>query len=362
MKYLNVFKLWRLRKKKSFADKIFRWHIVLNGAFVVVALLIVLITHSYSMPFKDTFVLMAVLMILTYVVISVVDNYQLQRFFAPLQELVNLANKITNGTDLSKRLVLDDKVKGNNVEVEIVRFSKTFNRMFERLETSFKRERQFSRDISHEIKTPLAVIISNCEYAQDCTDDPQEMQDTLKTIYEQSKRISSITNKLSALAKMDGSEQKLDYEVFCIDELVKITADEVTLEYEYLHKNVTINILGDKNIIVRADHIMMVRLFINLLSNSVKYGTSNGTTNVYLYQRGKTLECHVSDNGIGISEGDLPNVWEPFFRVDHSNPNSTGLGLPMVKKIVLLHGGKISIESTLGQGTDFYFTLPIIID
>jgi signal transduction histidine kinase len=234
--------------------------------------------------------------------------------------------------------------------------------MFERLENSFKRERQFSRNISHEIKTPLAVIISNCEYAQECTDDPQEMQETLKTISEQAKRISDITTKLSALAKMDGSEQRLDYEVFCIDELVKITADEVTTEYEHLNKGITINVLGDSNIMVRADHIMMVRLYINLISNSVKYGVQGGTTNVYLYQKGQTLECRISDNGIGISEENLPNIWEAFFRVDHSNPNSTGLGLPMVKKIVSLHGGKISVESTLNQGTDFYFTLPIIQD
>jgi signal transduction histidine kinase len=334
----------------------------LNGAFVVVALLIVLITHTYDTPFKDTFVLMVVLMVLTYIVISVIDNYKLQGFFAPLQELVNLSNKISNGTDLSKRLVLDESGKRNNIEVEIVRFSKTFNRMFERLETSFKREKQFSRDISHEIKTPLAVIISNCEYAQDCTDDPKEIQETLKTISEQAKRISDITTNLSTLAKMDGSQQKLDYEIFCIDELVKITADEVAMEYEYLNKNITINVSGDSKIMVHADHIMMVRLFINLLSNSVKYGSQDGTTNVYLHQNGQTLECRISDNGIGISEDDLPKIWETFFRVDHSNPNSTGLGLPMVKKIVLIHGGKISVDSTLHQGTEFYITLPIAVN
>jgi signal transduction histidine kinase len=153
----------------------------------------------------------------------------------------------------------------------------------------------------------------------------------------------------------------LDYEDFCINELLQITTDEVLMEYESLGKNVSINIHADENIMVHADRIMLVRLFINLLSNSIKYGTQNGVTDVYLSKNDTVLQCNVFDNGIGISAENLSEVWKPFFRVDRSNLNSNGLGLPMVKKIVSVHNGSIRIESTLGEGTKFYISMPIIL-
>ncbi|MCD7800565.1 MAG: HAMP domain-containing histidine kinase [Ruminococcus sp.] len=289
---------------------------------------------------------------------SIVDNYQLKKYFRPLQELVDHSNRIGSGKDLSKRLAFNNSTN-HTTELELLRISKTFNRMIDRLEKSFQHEKQLSRNISHEIKTPLAVIISCCEYAKDFIDDPMEMKDAIDTISEQANRISNITSKLSELSKMDSNNQKLDYENFCLNELIQITTDEVLIEYESLNKGITVNLHSDENIIVHADRIMMVRLFINLISNSVKYGTNDGTTDIYLVKKGNSMECTISDDGIGISEEDLESIWQPFFRVDHSNPNSTGLGLPIVKNIISLHGGYINVESTLGKGTTFKFSLPI---
>jgi hypothetical protein len=294
---------------------------------------------------------------LTFVVISVIDNYQLKKFFAPLQDLVNVANKISNGRDLSKRLTLSES--NQNAELEIIRFTKTFNRMFERLQHSFDYEKQFARDISHEIKTPLAVIVSNCEYAMDFMDDPQEVQEALETICEEANKISGITSKLSALSKMDGSNAILDYEDFCINELIQITIDELSLTYP--EKSVTVTLHAEEDINVHADRIMIVRLFMNLISNSIKYGRQGGHTDINIMREGKNLICTVSDDGIGISSEDLENVWQPFYRVDRSMVNSTGLGLPMVKKVVNLHNGNIYLNSQLGEGTEFHIKLPICI-
>ncbi|MGN1410901.1 MAG: sensor histidine kinase [Oscillospiraceae bacterium] len=359
MKCINQLMLWKISKKKTFADKVYYWHLKLDGIFVIVTLLIVLITNTYHMTFKDTFVLITVLMLLSYVIISVIDNYQLKKFFAPLKDLVNFADKISNGRDLSKRLTFY-KDGNQNAEIEIIRFSKTFNRMFDRLEQSFNYEKQFARDISHEIKTPLAVIVSNCEYAIDFTDDPEEMFETLNTIKDEANKISGITSKLSALSKMDGTNANLDYEDFCINELIELTIDELSIEYQ--DKNVTINLIADENINVHADRIMMVRLFMNLISNSIKYGNQDGITNVSIKRDGKNLICSVSDNGIGISHENIENIWQPFFRVNRTMENSTGLGLPMVKKIVNLHGGHIYVVSQLGEGTEFNLKMPIIQD
>lgn len=361
MKYINLLILKLHSKKKSIGDKIFTLHLRTTATILTLAIAIILITSQYHIPFKDTLIITVVLFAIVFVVASVVNNYIIQKYFEPLQTLINSANRISDSNTLSKRINLENT--GNqNAEVEIQMISKTFNRMFDRLEQSFEYEKQFSRNISHEIKTPLAVIVSSCEYAQDCTDDPQEVSETLETISCQANRISDITTKLSALAKLDGVNSHLDYEDFYIDELVRITIDEVLLEYETSSKCTTINVHGDSNIMVHADRIMMVRLFINLLSNSIKYGKPNGTTDVYLYQRGNVLQCNVCDDGVGISQDCIERVWEPFFRVDRSNPNGNGLGLPMVKKIVSVHNGSIRLESTEGKGTSFYISMPIVKD
>ncbi|MEE7581702.1 MAG: HAMP domain-containing sensor histidine kinase [Oscillospiraceae bacterium] len=358
MKIINQLKLLRLRKKKTISDKIYSWHVKSDAISMLVFFGIILLTNAYNINFQDSFAILIILFVMTFIIMSIVDKHQLDKYFRPLQELVNHSNRISDGKDLSKRLVFDNK--SNHVtELELLRISRTFNRMTDRLEKSFEHERQFSRNISHEIKTPLSVIISCCEYAQDFTDDPEEMQDTLKTISEQANRISDITSKLSSLAKMDGNNQKLDYEDFCLNELVQITADEVSIEYENQHKNIQINIHADDNITVHADRIMIVRLFVNLISNSVKYGVKDGTTDIYLTKKGNSVECVISDNGIGISEENLENIWQPFFRVDHSNQNSTGLGLSMVKKIVAIHGGYINVDSVLNKGTTFKLSMPI---
>lgn len=358
MKLINVLRLQLSSKKKSIGDKIFSLYLRTTAIILALAIVIIIVTSQYRMAFEDTLAIMVMLFALVFVATSVVDRHIINKYFEPLQTLIDDANRITDGKDLSKRISLES-VDNQKSELEIVRFTKTFNRMFDRLERSFQHEKQFSRNISHEIKTPLAVIVSTCEYAQDYTDDPEEMQDSLETVATQAKRIADLTAKLSTLSKMDGNDSRLDYERFCLDELVRITADEVLIEYEYLGRNVTVNVHGDTDVTVYADRLMLTRLFINLLSNSIKYGSQDGTTDVYLYRKGDTVECTVSDDGIGISEEDLPNVWEPFFRVDRSKVDSTGLGLPMVKKIVSMHGGRIGVESTLGEGTTFRLVLPI---
>lgn len=358
MKIINYLRLLAISKKNTISNKVYSWHIKSNAISMVIFFSIILLTTAYNIDFKDSIIILIILFIMTFIIMSIVDNYQLKKYFRPLQELVDHSNRIGSGKDLSKRLAFNNSTN-HTTELELLRISKTFNRMIDRLEKSFQHEKQLSRNISHEIKTPLAVIISCCEYAKDFIDDPMEMKDAIDTISEQANRISNITSKLSELSKMDSNNQKLDYENFCLNELIQITTDEVLIEYESLNKGITVNLHSDENIIVHADRIMMVRLFINLISNSVKYGTNDGTTDIYLVKKGNSIECTISDDGIGISEEDLESIWQPFFRVDHSNPNSTGLGLPIVKNIISLHGGYINVESTLGKGTTFKFSLPI---
>ncbi len=353
-KVFNVCMLLLKSNKKSIINQVFWWHLKTVGVVMAVSLFIIGLSNYYNMGREDTLILSVIMFICTFVIVAIIDKNSLKKYLRPLQEFLNVANGINNGKDLSKR------IKMGRAGLEIQMFSKTFNRMFDRLQQSFEREKQFSINISHEIKTPLSVIVSNCEYAQDCLDidDKEELQETLDTINVQAQRISNIISQLSLLSKLENDRKLLEFEEFSINELVEITADEVSMEYE--DKDITIKVHYDEDIVVIADRIMITRMFINLLSNSMKYGVDGGHTDVYLYKRDEYLIGRVSDDGIGISKENINNIWEPFFRVDHSKENSTGLGLPMVKKIVNLHGGSIYAKSVLGEGTNFHFKVPIV--
>ncbi len=124
---------------------------------------------------------------------------------------------------------------------------------------------------------------------------------------------------------------------------------------------ITTNI--EEDLFIKADQTLMMRLLMNLLTNAIAYGKENGSVNIQLFRDEPNIIGKVSDNGIDISEQHITKIWERFYRVDaartSSNIGNTGLGLSMVKWIVELYGGKITVESKLGEGSTFTFKLPI---
>lgn len=278
-----------------------------------------------------------------------------KRAFRPVSQITETARDIADRTDLSQRIGLDPKGYSKD---EIYHLASIFDKMLNRLESSFEAEKQFSNDASHELRTPLSVIIAQCEYALKKANTLEEAQAALEVILGQSKKMSALISQLLTLARADQGTIKLQLEELCVSDLTCMAA----LEQENVaaHRGIEIQQEIDPDIMWQVDETMFLRLWMNLISNSIKYGKDGGFVRIVLRQENGQLLGKVVDDGIGISPEDLPKIWDRFYQANPSrnDENSAGLGLSMVKWIVSAHGGRISVNSVLNEGSEFTFLLP----
>lgn len=289
------------------------------------------------------------------VVIAIIGGYFITRkAFLPVRRIIESAESITDGNDLSRRINLG---KGKD---EIYTLANTFDLMFDRLENSFETEKQFTSDASHELRTPIAVIISQCEYALESAESEQELLGSLKVILGQSQKMSRLIAQLLFLSRSDRKSQPMTIEEVNISTLAEVVIDEQKLLAE--KKNITIHQEIEPDLTLQADETMLMSLLINLISNAIKYGKEDGYVFVQLKETDNQIEGIVKDNGIGISESDQNKIWTRFYQVNTARTSGRnggiGLGLSMVKWIIESHKGSISLESTLSKGSTFTFKLP----
>ncbi len=278
-----------------------------------------------------------------------------KRAFAPVSKITSAANEISGGMDLSKRISIDGNSSTND---EISVLAETFDKMFERLQKSFENERQFTADASHELRTPTAVIISQCEYLLS-QEENEEKRTSLEVILRQSKKMSKLISELLMLARTDNNKQAIHFEKINLSETVQIVIEEMSIMAN--RKNIKMKEDIQNDIFINADQTLIMRMLINLLSNAVQYGKQDGLVEISLQRVNGNVQGKIFDNGIGIAPEYLDKIWDRFFQIDPSRSNtngSSGLGLSMVKWIIEKHNGTIIAESTVDEGTIFTFFLP----
>ena len=271
----------------------------------------------------------------------------------PIDDVTYLASRISH-TNLKERI----NYRGPNDEIK--RMADTFDSMLERIEDSFEQQQEFIQNASHELRTPIAIALTNIE-VQEMDDTPtvEEYQELTQTIKASLERMNSINNNLLILS--EGSNPKMTFAPVDINtilhELVRETTNTAAKD------NITISQeLSEKPIIVNGDIMMLRQCFFNLIENAIKYNKKDGTITVRSFADAMNATVIISDNGIGIPKEDLPNIFRRFYRVDKSRSRQkggSGLGLAIVEKIVTLHGGTISVESEIDKGSSFTIMLPI---
>ena len=277
-----------------------------------------------------------------------------KKAFKPIEEMNRAVYEIRDGKDLSKRIHL------SGTKDEIHELAETFNGMFERLEKAFENEKRFTADASHELRTPTSVIISQTEYALTQLDNQAEMKEALQSILRQSTKMSELIHQLLQLARKDQDNSPIIYETFDISELAEMVADEMG---EIGEKN-GISVQEDiqPGLMIEADQTLLMRLLMNLVMNGITYNRENGFVKIKLYEEADRIIGEISDNGIGIEKKEQEKIWERFYRVDSARTSTVngnaGLGLSMAKWIVEMHQGTITVDSQLGAGSLFRFSLP----
>lgn len=285
-------------------------------------------------------------------ILAAVGGYMItRRAFRPVSQMTDTARRISGGNDLSQRIGLEG---GDD---ELYQLAKTFDEMLERIQTQFEKEKQFTADASHELRTPISVIISRCEYALEHIEEDGEGRESLQIVLEQARKMARLVSQLLMLSRADSGRAQLQLENVNLSELCEI----VVLEQEKAasEKKITIETRIQPDILMKADETMMMRLFINLITNAVIYGREGGHVEVGLSSSDQRVKGYVKDDGIGIPKDQLGRVWDRFYQVNKSrtseNSRGAGLGLSMVKWIVSAHGGSIDVESCPGEGSCFFF-------
>lgn len=245
----------------------------------------------------------------------------------------------------------DSQIEENTVK-ELNQLSVSYNKMLERLSDAFEVQRQFTANAAHELRTPLALIQVQLDL-YNSTRHPGNDVDTLQTIRmvtEQNGRLSKMVKTLLDMSELQtvGRDEKI-----IVDALV----DEVLADLEPLAQEKSINLIGKcKAATMVGSDILIYRLVYNLVENAIKYNHLGGQVTVTAYQKEKQVYLSVADTGSGIPEELRERVFEPFFRVDKSRSRElggVGLGLALVREIVRVHDGSITVKSNPSGGTIF---------
>ncbi|MHB8910305.1 MAG: ATP-binding protein [Syntrophales bacterium] len=263
----------------------------------------------------------------------------------PIQDISGAIDRISE-TNLSER------IEDEHIPDELKNIAASFNRTFGCLERAFSRQKQFVADASHELKTPLAVIISQGEITLRKVRDPSEYRIALTAILEAAGMMSLIIEKLLALARFSSDKFTLQMEDVhlngIIDQSLKLLrslADE---------KGIVFNMPTGKEYTVHGDREALLETFVNILANAIKYNVPDGRIGIGIRKEREYIVTEITDTGIGIPEEDLEKVFDRFYRADKSRSKESGgigLGLSISSDIIRLHGGRIGIRSKTGEGT-----------
>jgi signal transduction histidine kinase len=227
---------------------------------------------------------------------------------------------------------------------------------------SYEQLQRFTADASHELRAPVAAILSNAQVGLLAPEDNSELpRQRLENIVDISKSMSALIGNLLFLARHEGRLNPKDLQTVEIVGLLQQLADQ----YQLIGEQKDLSILAElpsQSVTLLADPDLLQQALKNLLDNACKYTPQHGTVKVKMFTQMRRISIQIIDSGIGIPTEDLPHIFERFYRVDTARTRSSGgfgLGLAIAQQIILAHAGQITVSSIVNQGTTFQVCLPL---
>ncbi|MCD8021356.1 MAG: HAMP domain-containing histidine kinase [Clostridiales bacterium] len=267
----------------------------------------------------------------------------------PIKQICDTAEKIGINQDLSKRISYDGRFK----EIQIL--ADANNRMLDSLEEMFEQQKQFTSDVTHELRTPVAVILAQCEYTKKHIHDQEEFDEAIDLIERQVRKTNSIIMRLLQLSRLDQERIPIEFEYVDLRDIVEEVCENEKLKEP---KNVELRLHMEKAEANIDVGLMMIAIS-NIVNNAIKYSEENTAVDITLFSTGDTVELVVQDYGCGMNENDVKHIFDRFYRADKArNSEGFGLGLSLATKIVELHSGRILATSKEKEGSIFRIILP----
>jgi signal transduction histidine kinase len=300
-------------------------------------------------------ILLIVVCLISLLLFSIAGWFYSGRALKPISDVVKKVEDISI-TSLNLRVF-----EGNGND-EIGKLAKTFNKMLERLETSFAMQKNFIANASHELRTPLTSINGQLEVLMLKDRSTTEYKAALGSVLDDIKSLIVLSNRLLLIARTSAEGPVNFNKKIRIDEILWQVQEEMKRFNSDYNINISIdNSLTDSEqmIIVGDENLLKVAVS-NIIDNACKYSADH-TVDIKLMHIEKFIKIVFEDKGIGISEADLSKVFEPFYRgVNTISISGTGIGLPLVNQIIKNHNGTMNLSSEIGEGTTVTVLLPTI--
>jgi len=271
-----------------------------------------------------------------------------RKAFAPVREMTEQAANIS-ATNLDLRLTNNDN------RDELSQLANTFNEMLDRLENSFDAQKNFVSNISHELRTPLAAIITELELSVTKERTVIAYKSAIRNALTDAKKLTRLSNSLLDLAKASYDRSEIAFKLIRIDEVLLDARQQVqktNLDYK-IDIHFENDFENDNQISINGNEYLLRMAFVNLFENGCKFSANKQST-VTIEFGNKRIMLRFVDQGIGISEFDIKNIFAPFYRGENKTfASGNGIGLSLTHKIIALHEGLITVQSKQNQGTTF---------
>lgn len=294
----------------------------------------------------------ALMVFIPFIFISIGLSFLLSRsVLRPIRDLASTMRNIKEG-----KSGLRGNVRESGDEVDSLTIE--FNSLLDKNEQLLQNIKSTVDNVAHDLRTPLTRLRGSAEYALTHSLEPDQLRESLADVLENSEQILNLLNVIMDVSEAESQTLKIKTEIIEVSSLVDRLTDFFTFVAE--EKGIKFHVTSEPELFINGDRTRLMQAFGNILDNAIKYSPSNSQIDIQTYRSGQNVVIAFTDYGHGIEEAEQEKIWERLYRGDQSRSTpGLGIGLSLVKAIVRVHKGDVTVKSQAGQGSTFIVSLPI---